>query len=151
MVETTAGARTEAVRALEAEFSELMNSFRRILAERAERVSPGLHPGAYKVFSTIARLEGITLSSLAETLGSDKGQISRAVRELERIGLIERTPDPGDRRSSLLRPTAFGRERLAEARQPHEGLLMNALEDWPVDDIGNLTSMLRALRTGVLS
>ena len=144
----TREARTEAVRVLEAEFGELINRFRKIIGENAERVSPGMLPGAYKVFTTIVRRESITLSALAEALMADKGQISRTVRELEQLGLIERTPDPEDGRSSLLSPTAFGLERLAQARAPQEGTLLNALEEWPLEDIRNLSRLLHALTAG---
>lgn len=144
----TREARTEAVRALEAEFGELINRFRRIILENANRVSPGMLPGAYKVFTTIVRREQVTLSALAETLMADKGQISRTVRELEQLGLVERTRDPDDGRSSLLSPTPKGLERLAAARAPQESTLVDALEDWPVDDIRNLTRLLHALTAG---
>ncbi|WP_436445648.1 MarR family winged helix-turn-helix transcriptional regulator [Microbacterium sp. I2] len=146
--ETTREARTEAVRALEAEFGELINRFRRIITENANRVSPGMLPGAYKVFTTIVRRESITLSALAESLVADKGQISRTVRELEQLGLIQRTPDPDDGRSSLLSPTAEGLERLTAARAPQENALVDALEEWPLDDIRNLTRLLHALTAG---
>jgi DNA-binding MarR family transcriptional regulator len=105
-------------------------------------------PGAYKVFTTIVRRERITLSALAETLMADKGQISRTVRELEQLGLVQRTPDPADGRSSLLSPTAFGLDRLAEARAPQETTLVDALEEWSLDDIRNLTRLLHALTAG---
>ncbi|MFE7846624.1 MarR family winged helix-turn-helix transcriptional regulator [Microbacterium sp. NPDC057407] len=144
----TREARTEAVRALEAEFGELINRFRRVMSENANRVSPGMLPGAYKVFTTIVRRESVTLSALAESLMADKGQISRTVRELEQLGLIERTPDPADGRSSLLSPTPAGLERLAEARAPQERTLVDALEDWPIDDIRNLSRLLHALTAG---
>ncbi len=144
----TRAARTEAVRALEAEFGELINRFRRIITENANRVSPGMLPGAYKVFTTIVRREGITLSALAETLMADKGQISRTVRELEQLGLVQRTPDPADGRSSLLSPTPEGLERLAAARAPQESTLVDALEEWSLDDIRNLTRLLHALTAG---
>ncbi|MGL4257622.1 MAG: MarR family winged helix-turn-helix transcriptional regulator [Microbacterium sp.] len=144
----TREARTEAVRGLEAEFGELINRFRRVIAENAHRVSPGMLPGAYKVFTTIVRRESITLSALAETLAADKGQVSRAVRELEHLGLIERTPDPDDGRSALLSPTPAGLERLAAARAPQERTLVDALEEWPIDDIRNLSRLLHALTAG---
>ncbi len=144
----TREARTEAVRALEAEFGELINRFRRIILENANRVSPGMLPGAYKVFTTIVRREQVTLSALAETLMADKGQISRTVRELEQLGLVQRTPDPTDGRSSLLAPTPEGLERLAAARAPQESTLVDALEDWSLDDIHNLTRLLHALTAG---
>jgi DNA-binding MarR family transcriptional regulator len=144
----TREARTDAVRALEAEFGELISRMRRVLADNAQRVSPGMLPGAYKVFTTIVRRESVTLSNLAESLMADKGQISRAVRELEELGLITRTPDPADGRSSLLSPTAEGLERLAAARAPQESVLLNTLEDWSVDEIRDLTRLLHALTAG---
>ena len=142
-------ARTEAVRALEGEFSELINRFRHVITDIANRVSPGLLPGAYKVFATIGRRESVTQSALAEVLMVDKGQLSRTVRELEQLGLIERTPDPSDGRSSLLSLTAFGLERLAEARAPQENALLDGLTDWPIEDIHNLSRLLHALTSGI--
>ncbi len=144
----TREARTEAVRALEAEFGELISRMRRVLADNAQRVSPGMLPGAYKVFTTIVRRESVTLSSLADSLMADKGQISRTVRELEELGLITRTPDPADGRSSLLSPTPEGLERLAAARAPQESVLLNTLEEWSVDEIRDLTRLLHALTAG---
>ncbi|CAH0155700.1 hypothetical protein SRABI76_00906 [Microbacterium oxydans] len=142
-------ARTAAVRALEAEFSELITHFRRLIVENANRVSPGMLPGAYKALTTIARCEQVTASALAERMLMDKGQVSRTVRELEDLGLIVRTPDPSDGRSSLLRLTPLGAERLAAARAPQEGMLMSTLHDWDLTDIGNLTRLLHALASGV--
>ena len=116
-------ARTDAVRALEAEFGELISRMRRMLADNAQRVSPGMLPGAYKVFTTIVRRESVTaLERWRSSLMADKGQISRTVRELEELGLITRTPDPDDGRSRLLSPTAEGLERLAAARAPQESV-----------------------------
>lgn len=148
MDETTDEARADAVRALESEFSELITRVRRVIAENAHRVSPGMLPGAYKVFTTIVRRESVTLSALADSLMADKGQISRTVRELEDLGLVSRTPDPSDGRSSLLSPTSLGLERLALARAPQEGILMESLESWPVEQIRDLTRLLHALTSG---
>jgi DNA-binding MarR family transcriptional regulator len=143
------GERTEAVRALEAQFSDLIGQFRRVISENAHRVSPGLLPGAYKVFTTIARHETVTQATLADHLLLDKGQLSRTVRELEALGLITRSPDPADGRSSLLSPTEYGLERLAAARAPQEGVLVRALESWDVSDIDNLRRLLQALMAGI--
>lgn len=142
-------ARAAAVRALEGEFGELITHFRRLILENANRVSPGMLPGAYKALTTIARCEQVTASSLAERMLMDKGQVSRTVRELEDLGLVERSPDPRDGRSSLLRLTAVGSERLAAARLPQEGMLLQTLEDWSIADIGNLSRLLHALASGV--
>jgi len=144
----TREARTEAVRALEGEFGELINRMRRLLADNAERLSPGMLPGAYKVFTTIVRRESVTLSALAESLMADKGQISRSVRELEELDLVTRTPDPTDGRSSLISATAAGLERLAAVREPQEHSLLTTLDSWSIDEIHSLTRLLHALSTG---
>lgn len=137
--------RTSAVRALEIEFGELFTHVRRLFAENAERLSPGLLPGTYKAFTTIVRRESITLSALAEALHADKGQMSRAVRELEELGLIARTPDPADGRSHLLSATADGVARLQAVRAPSANSLSTALDTWELDDIRELTRLLHAL------
>lgn len=144
----TPEARAAAVRALEAEFGELITHFRRVIAENANRVSPGLLPGAYKIFTTIARCETVTVSALSERMLLDKGQVSRMVRELEELGLVERSTDPADGRSFLLQLTPLGEERLAAARVPQEGRLLRTLEDWSLTDIGSLTRLLHALASG---
>lgn len=148
---TGAGAgtdRADAVQALEASFSELMSAFRHHLAAVAERVSPGMLPGTFKVLSSLDRSGPATLSALAERLTADKGLISRSVTELEELGLIVRTPDPADRRSRTIAVTPLGEERLAAARAPQEGRFFAVLEDWPVGDIRHLTALLSALAAG---
>lgn len=144
----TEDGRVDAVRALEVEFTSLATRYRRIIAERAERLSPGMHPGTFKVFTVIARHAPVTLSWLVDELSVDKGQLSRAVRELERLDLVERAPDPDDGRSSLISPTVDGLERLANARAPRERLLGDVLADWQLDDIQRLTQLLHALNAG---
>lgn len=134
-----------AVRALETEFGELIARFRRLLTDAAHRVNPGMLPGAYKVFTTIVRREHTTTSALAEALVMDKGQVSRTIRELEGLGLVERVPDPNDGRSSIVSPTQEGLDRLAAARLPQEDGLAHALQEWQVADIRELTRLMHAL------
>src|SRR5690606_33730007 len=75
-------ARQLAVRGLEAAFGELMSEFRRVYAQAAETVSPGMLPGTFKVLSLIHRAGSMTVSGIAERMTVDKGQASRAVSEL---------------------------------------------------------------------
>ncbi|WP_052226560.1 MarR family winged helix-turn-helix transcriptional regulator [Microbacterium mangrovi] len=140
-------ARTEAAQTLEAEFSALMGQIQRLVAETATRLSPGLMPGDYKVFTAIVRAGSVTATALADELLMDKGQISRILRGLQEHGLIDRTPDPADARVSLVTPTAVGLAKLDAARHPHQHSLIDALELWDVEDIRTLTRLLHALRT----
>lgn len=140
--------RREAVRGLEGAFGELMGEFRRVYALAAESVSPGMLPATFKVLSVIQRAGSITASGLAERMTADKGQVSRSVSELVELGLVERAPDPVDRRVRLLSVTAEGQARLDRARRPHEERLHAVLEDWPLESIQRLTGLLHALAAG---
>lgn len=140
--------RGEAVRALEAQFGELVVEFRRFIQAAAQRVSPGMLPGEFKALSTIDRKGPLTVSALADAMMSDKGLVSRTVRKLEGLGLVARTPDPNDGRSSLISVTPHGTDRLAEARMPEENRLFESLRAWSVDDIRQLTVLLHALSHG---
>ena len=140
--------RREAVRGLEGAFGEVMGEFRRVYAQAAESVSPGMLPGTFKVLSTIQRAGSISVSGLAERLTADKGQVSRSVSELEDLGLVVRTADVADGRIKLITVTDEGLARIERARQPYEGRLSEVLADWPIDQIENLTALLHALAVG---
>lgn len=52
--------------------------------------------------------EGITVSALAELAGVRKQTMAQAVEQLERMGYVERRPNPNDRRSRLVYLTERG-------------------------------------------
>lgn len=147
-VSASADARRAAVSGLEGAFSEVFNQFRRMVAQAAERMSPGMLPATFKVLTTIDRNGPITLSALAERLTADKGQLSRSVSELEDLGFVARSADPRDGRVRLIEVTEVGRERLATARTPFEGRLGVVLQEWPIETIESLSDLLRALASG---
>ncbi|MFI5696749.1 MarR family winged helix-turn-helix transcriptional regulator [Kribbella sp. NPDC051586] len=64
-------------------------------------------------YSVLTALDGTpvrTQAALAEAIGADKSRIIGTLDELQNAGLIERTPDPDDRRVRLLSITAQGRK-----------------------------------------
>ncbi len=137
--------RQEAIRDLEGAFAELLGEVRRVYAQAAATVSPGMLPGTYKVLSLIERRGSTTVSGLAEQLAADKGQVSRSVTDLEELGLVRRVADESDGRIKLITVTPEGATRLAAARARYEGLLTRVVETWPVDDIERVTQLLESL------
>ncbi|TKW77975.1 MAG: MarR family transcriptional regulator, partial [Bradyrhizobium icense] len=97
----------------------LANLLKRGAMLRYKRTA-GLSSVEYGLVANLGRQPPMSVARLAQAVGLDKGQISRTVRELEQLGLIERTADPADGRSSLLSPTSLGLERLEAAREPQE-------------------------------
>jgi DNA-binding MarR family transcriptional regulator len=65
----------------------------------------------WRVMLTLMRHPGMAAMAVADLWGMDRMAISRAVRRLERAGLVRRGPAPGDRRRWVLDLTAEGRKR----------------------------------------
>ena len=81
----------------------------------------GLSEGRMGVMFRLFRAGDCPLGDLAENLESTPRNITGLVDHLERDGLVERVPDPQDRRSVRARLTAAGRERI-------EGIWREGLE-----------------------
>lgn len=93
------------------------------------------------LLASVAATNGGTLNQVAAKVGRGPPAVSRAVDALVRAGLVDRQPDPDNRRRLQLRLTEAGREQM---NQP------------PVSDaslegrIGKLAhSELRALERGI--
>ncbi|WP_119696806.1 MarR family winged helix-turn-helix transcriptional regulator [Microbacterium halotolerans] len=143
---TSVGERDEAIRMVEGEFMNMVGRLRRLIARRADRLSPGLLPGGFKVFTMIALDGPLTASAVGEQLLLDKSQMSRMVSTLEERNLVVRTPDPNDRRAQLLEATPEAKARLDEIHgDPSERSLKHKLSHWNVDDIQRLADLLHAL------
>jgi DNA-binding MarR family transcriptional regulator len=83
-----------------------------------------IRPPHANVF-TFARPEGIQVSELTKLAHVRKQTMTQAVEELERLGYVERRPDPNDRRARLVfltergkgvRPIAMATGRLVDER-----------------------------------
>ncbi|RST31928.1 MarR family transcriptional regulator [Sphingomonas ginkgonis] len=67
-----------------------------------------------KLLAAIAATEPATLGAVAERMGRGAPAMSRAVDALVRAGLVERTPDPDNRRQLQLRLSDDGRALLQQ-------------------------------------
>ena len=76
--------------------------------------------------------DGATPRDVRARLGLDSGYLSRMLGALERDGLIERTPNPADRRSERLRLTEAGSSEVRELDRLSDELAASVLE--PLDD-----------------
>jgi DNA-binding MarR family transcriptional regulator len=71
---------------------------------------------AYTVLAVLATGPMRTQAALARVTGADKTRIIAVLDDLQERGLIERRPDPADRRAHLLAITAAGRRSYSRAR-----------------------------------
>lgn len=75
-----------------------------------------LQPGWFLVMNVVAATEGRSQQEIAEAIKVPASRMVAIVDELEQRGLIERRPQPGDRRIRALHLTAKGRTVLAKGR-----------------------------------
>ena len=88
--------------------------------------------------ATIERHGPLTPSELAELERVKRPTVTRTLGCLDREGLIERTPDPADGRSSLVAVNAAGRERLRRLRGRKNAYLAKRMRDLPAEDVAAL-------------
>jgi DNA-binding MarR family transcriptional regulator len=81
-----------------------------------ERLEPlGLSPRAWGVLSTLVESGPLTQIELATATGTDRTAMVYVLDELEGQGLVERMPNPDDRRSYLIHLTAQGKQTQRKA------------------------------------
>jgi len=74
--------------------------------------------------------DGVRGADLAESFGVHKSTISRSISTLEKLGLVERVPDPDDGRAQLLTASADAARRIDEIRERGHGWLAEVLAEW---------------------
>jgi DNA-binding MarR family transcriptional regulator len=134
-------------RAVEHEISMLFRRARARSAELARDVHPELDSDAYGLLLRIELAGPARLTDLSDFFGVGKGTMSRQLRELERLGLVSKTPDPADGRASLLDLTEEGRQRYSQARNARLERLRRLLEEWDRADVVQLAELLHRLNT----
>ncbi|MHA6508474.1 MarR family winged helix-turn-helix transcriptional regulator [Tessaracoccus sp. Y1736] len=87
-------------------------AFRGLRSSWAEQLSPWeITPFQWRALHTLARADGgLRLKDLAERLRIAPRSATEVVDQLESAGLVDRTPDPGDRRAVIVAPTSHGLE-----------------------------------------
>ncbi|AWE51195.1 MarR family winged helix-turn-helix transcriptional regulator [Streptomyces nigra] len=132
-----------------AQYEELVRQFSAFGAVKREmgRTLPSDCPsGSAAVLTLLVRHGEMRMSKLAELLAVDMSVTSRHVAHVAERGWIERSPDPADKRSRIVRLTPSGEERVREMSHRTTRLLEERLGDWSDDDIAALIRLMARLR-----
>jgi DNA-binding MarR family transcriptional regulator len=127
----------------------------RLAREIEQRLEPvyrahGLEPGWHDVLATLRR-SGSPLrpTDLTNATMLTSSGTTKRLDKLEQAGLIARSPDPADRRGTLISLTDRGRaliDTLTEAHLDNERRILAALGE---ADQRQLADLLRALQLGL--
>ena len=98
-------------------------------------------------FFTLLRIpdEGIPITKLAARAWADPGNASGVVDRLEREGLVERQPAPGDRRVVLVHTTAAGRQRIRDLWPEYERGIRRVMQPLAGGELCELSALLERL------
>lgn len=121
---------------------------RRLRHLSVESLAPwDIAPSHARALSIIAN-DPIRLSALAERLHVAARSVTEVVDALAERGVVERRPDPDDRRATLVALTEQGREiatAIKQARTQHAKEFFGALS---ASDRAELSRLLRLLASG---
>ncbi|MFF0451372.1 MarR family winged helix-turn-helix transcriptional regulator [Streptomyces sp. NPDC004609] len=115
---------------------------RELFATLAEQGFDDILPRSGAVLAHL-RPEGIRASELARLSGQHKQVVGSLIDDLERLGYVERVPDPADRRAKLVCPTDRGLLQMETA-----AAIMRAIEERHTKSLGeeSYAAFKKALR-----
>lgn len=121
---------------------------------RMERIYArfGINRGEFDVLATLRRSGepyALSPSQLSATLMLTTGGMTGRLDKLERADLVQRIPDPADRRGLRVRLTDHGRQIIDEAVAVGLEEQRAALSKVPQEQRAQLAEMLRVLLSGV--
>lgn len=112
-----------------------LTAFSRRARATAARLHPELTLVSQALLSHIHERQGCRATDLAAHYMLDKSTVSRQVTGLEKLGLIERHPDPEDQRIQVLHPTEAGRKALVSTRASRRAAYQERLAEWTTEDL----------------
>lgn len=135
-------------RSLNREFAFLLNDVARLLRTYADYKAAqfGMTRAQWAVLVRVDRCEGINQSELAEMLDLQPITLTRLLDKLCDSGLIERRPDPADRRAKRLFLTAAARPLLERLGALGEETMAGALAGVEADSIQQMVSQLGVVK-----
>ncbi|MBP1843045.1 DNA-binding MarR family transcriptional regulator [Rhizobium petrolearium] len=93
--------------------SQLAKGFARSLQSRS--MALGFSPGQFPVLLELWQEDGLTQKQLLDRLDVEQATLANTLSRMERDGLIQRAPHPGDRRAQIITLTQLGRDLEVQA------------------------------------
>ena len=107
------------------------------VGRRFRRPSGGttVDPGSFWLLRSLLGEEPVRPTDLAASMALDISTVSRHLAQLHQAGLVERSPDPNDRRAQLVQLSPVGHAEVDKALSARRALLDRSLAGWSDDDV----------------
>ncbi|MFB7714030.1 MarR family winged helix-turn-helix transcriptional regulator [Streptomyces sp. NPDC056105] len=125
--------------------------FTRLVAARRHQTKLEQGAGERVLLARLVRDGEQRATDLAAETFLDLSTVSRQVRSMVERGLIERRPDPEDRRGTLLHATESGRAVYEKYRQQRDAQLAELLDPWPPEDRHQLIRLMTRLNDDLVA
>ncbi|MEV8567609.1 MarR family winged helix-turn-helix transcriptional regulator [Streptomyces sp. NPDC051322] len=119
--------------------------FSRLLTTRRRRAKLEQGAGERVLLARLVLDGEQRATDLAADTFLDLSTVSRQVRLMVERGLVERRPDPEDRRGALLRATEAGKTAFGAYRRQRDAELAELLRPWPPEDRYQLIRLMARL------
>lgn len=104
----------------------------------------GLSTRQFWALQHLDRQQGCSMVDLSRVLFTDKSNVTSIVDRLEQLKFVTRTPDPRDRRVTLVMLTPEGQHLRDKVNAQHQDLVLNLIH---VMSNASLHSLLGSLQT----
>ncbi len=119
---------------------QALMSIGRLIRQRGQGET--LDPGTFWLLKNIAANGSMRVTDIAQHANLDVSTVSRHVAQLHQAGLIERTPDPDDRRAQRVLLSETGQHKLSADLRARTTLLERSLENWTQEDLEQLDRVM---------
>jgi DNA-binding MarR family transcriptional regulator len=129
----------------------LLESHNLMLAEVRRRLADDCTMPRFDLLANLEREDGQTLAALSRRMLVTAGNLTGLVDRAERDGVVERRPDPSDRRLSRVYLTPKGRELVHALLPAHAAHVSELLAPLDASDRRELRRLLGKLRESLLA
>ncbi|HLO01770.1 MAG TPA: MarR family winged helix-turn-helix transcriptional regulator [Symbiobacteriaceae bacterium] len=132
---------------------EIWRDVNRTIHERFRQAWRGtdLYPGAMFLLRHLQAEPGLTVSELSRRAGLVKSGVSKLIDQADRMGLVEKRPDPADQRLQRLFLTEQGTVTMTEMESKGQATWLAIIKQISPADLAEVEKGLRILQEAVVA
>ncbi|MCP2032515.1 DNA-binding MarR family transcriptional regulator [Okibacterium sp. HSC-33S16] len=138
-----------AIVSVETSMGALSRKIHFVLKEAAAAIDPSLPPASFRLLRLIERCGSIQSSAAAEQLAVDRSVVSRQIRQLEDLGLVETRTDKSDGRARFLVLTDEGARRMNTINPTQRSIMQPLLQEWELSELETFAAQIDRLNASL--